>query len=269
VTVQAAPGAAGEISGPATVTQGDSDVPYSIAAIPDATGYSWTLPAGASITTGANTNSITVTFSESATSGMITVYATNDCGNGASSPDFEVTVEPLVPVNLSLNNITVNDTRCYNATKTITVAGSESYFVVESTGNVTLIAGEKILILAGTAVLPGGYLHGYISTVYCGTREPAMVGSPMDIPDIRATASGFIRLYPNPTSDKFTLETHSAGMTSPQTVSIYTMLGDIILQENFSGNISKEFSLEGKPAGIYIIRVSGGENTRVIKVLKN
>jgi hypothetical protein len=43
------------------------------------------ITSGASIASGAGTNSITVNFSGAATSGSISVYGLNSCGNGTSS----------------------------------------------------------------------------------------------------------------------------------------------------------------------------------------
>jgi len=94
VTVVSIPPPAGIITGTATVCQGSNAVAYSVAPIPNATGYVWTLPTGATIATGPNTNSITVNFSFTAVSGNITVYGTNTFGNGAPSPNFAVTVNP-------------------------------------------------------------------------------------------------------------------------------------------------------------------------------
>ena len=42
--------------------------------------------------TGANTNSITVSFSASAQTGSITVYGSNICGDGVASAPFDITV---------------------------------------------------------------------------------------------------------------------------------------------------------------------------------
>ncbi|MCO5265085.1 MAG: hypothetical protein M9948_04295 [Lentimicrobium sp.] len=85
VTANPMPAAAGLISGTNNVCQSTNSVSYSISPIANATGYVWTVPAGASIATGANSNSITVNFSSSAVSGDISVYGTNGCGNGSPS----------------------------------------------------------------------------------------------------------------------------------------------------------------------------------------
>ena len=86
---------AGTISGTASVCQEQTGVSYSVATINRATDYIWTLPAGASIVSGSNTNSITVDFSAVAVSGNITVQGSNAAGTGAVSPNYAVTVNPL------------------------------------------------------------------------------------------------------------------------------------------------------------------------------
>ncbi|MFN8207170.1 MAG: hypothetical protein U0T82_07150 [Bacteroidales bacterium] len=95
IAVSLLPVAAGLVSGTSTVCQGQSAVAYSVPAIANATGYSWTLPSGATIATGANTNSITVNYGTSAVSGNISVTGTNSCGSGTASSAFPVTVNPL------------------------------------------------------------------------------------------------------------------------------------------------------------------------------
>jgi len=95
VTVLYLPDPAGVISGTATLCGGTQGVAYSVAPIGNATAYVWTLPAGATIASGAGTNNITVNFASNASSGNVTVYGNDVCGNGAVSPAFAVTVNPL------------------------------------------------------------------------------------------------------------------------------------------------------------------------------
>lgn len=94
-TVNFLPAAAGIITGTASVCLGQTGVSYSVTAIANATDYIWTLPSGATIASGANTNNITVDFDATAVSGNITVQGSNDCGVGPVSADFAVTVNPL------------------------------------------------------------------------------------------------------------------------------------------------------------------------------
>lgn len=89
----ALPAGAGPISGPVAVCQGTSNN-YSVGTISGATGYVWSVPSGASITSGQNTTSVIVSFSNTAVSGNISVYGTNGAGNGAPS-NLGITVNPL------------------------------------------------------------------------------------------------------------------------------------------------------------------------------
>ncbi|MCC6768338.1 MAG: beta-glycosidase, partial [Bacteroidia bacterium] len=77
ITVNPIPMAAGVISGSSIVCQGQNAVAYTVPAISNATSYVWTLPNGANGTS--TTNSISVDYSSSATSGNITVKGINSC----------------------------------------------------------------------------------------------------------------------------------------------------------------------------------------------
>ncbi|MBU0488210.1 MAG: hypothetical protein KKD31_09715, partial [Bacteroidetes bacterium] len=96
ITVNSAPAAAGTISGTSSTCMGTSGVPFSVGAISGATSYVWAY-SGSGATINGSTNSVTVDFSASATSGNLTVYGTNSCGNGTASPAFSVTVSNCSP----------------------------------------------------------------------------------------------------------------------------------------------------------------------------
>ena len=92
IVVTLKPGAAGEIIGATTFTEGSIGEPYTVLPIDNATSYTWTLPTGATIDTGSGTNSITVNFSSTAQPGQITVYGSNLCGDGVASAPLALTV---------------------------------------------------------------------------------------------------------------------------------------------------------------------------------
>lgn len=91
ITVNAIPSSAGIISGNATVCQGQKAVNYTVPVIANATSYIWTLPDG--VTGTSTTNSISVDYSMSATSGGIEVFGRSSCGDGSPSI-IAVTVNP-------------------------------------------------------------------------------------------------------------------------------------------------------------------------------
>ena len=94
-----APAATGSITGSSPVCANQTGATYSVSAVTGAAGYVWTYTGtGFTIASGNNTNSITANFSAGATSGNLTVYATNACGNGTASPAYPITVtsSPLI-----------------------------------------------------------------------------------------------------------------------------------------------------------------------------
>jgi hypothetical protein len=83
VTVSAIPATPGVISGPSAVCPNSAGDVYSIASVPGAVSYNWSIPGGASITSNAGT-SITVTFGVSP-AGTVSVTAQNTCGTSSPS----------------------------------------------------------------------------------------------------------------------------------------------------------------------------------------
>gem|GEM_PF-816830 len=88
------PEPAGVITGTPSVCVGQTGIPYSIPPIPNASGYTWSY-SGTGATIIGSTNAITINFSAVATSGILTVFGTNSCGNGPVSPDYYITVNPI------------------------------------------------------------------------------------------------------------------------------------------------------------------------------
>jgi len=158
VQVSPLPGAAGAVTGPAAVCQGATGIVYSTGAIPNAITYIWSLPAGVTITSGAGTNQITVNFGPTATSGQITVTGNNTCGNGTTSPLFQVSVDlPPGPAGV----ITGRDTVCAAETGVVyqvdPVQNATSYEWALPTGAViTSGAGtNQITVTFGTIPVSG------------------------------------------------------------------------------------------------------------------
>lgn len=97
------PDAAGSITGPATICQGEKSITYTVPLIHNATSYRWTLPDGS---TGSSTsNSIKVDFSTNAESGTLSVRGINESGEGRSSSIY-ITVNNLPKI--SFTNKTTN-----------------------------------------------------------------------------------------------------------------------------------------------------------------
>ncbi len=70
----------GSVTGPASAVCPGTTKNYSVPSVPGVT-YNWTAPANASIISGQGSNSVTVTFGGSFTSGTLSVTAVNGCGS--------------------------------------------------------------------------------------------------------------------------------------------------------------------------------------------
>lgn len=133
----------GSISGLTAVCAGQTGVTYTVSGVVDATGYNWTVPAGATIASGAGTSSITVDFGT--TSGDVTVTPTSGSGACLGNPiAYGVTVNPIP----SGGSISGPASICENATG---VAYSVSG-VSDATGyNWTVPSGAAIASGAGSS----------------------------------------------------------------------------------------------------------------------
>ena len=141
----------GTITGDNAVCPGEEGVIYSISPVENATGYNWTVPDGALIINGENTNLITVNYSNTAISGNVTVYGTNPCGSGPSS-QLAVTVSTL-----PIANAGADFSIPYGTSTTLSAAsgGSGSYAYHWSPEELLVnpdVQNPQTVILTGTAV---------------------------------------------------------------------------------------------------------------------
>jgi hypothetical protein len=183
----------------------------------------------------------------------------------------------LLGSNLSLGGMTIsgNDNRCFQSTGTISVGGDEKSFQVESGSAVHLIAGQKISMFPDAIVVPGAYLHAYISSNgdYCNNPQAPVSGK-----DSNGSAettgvavhdqNTFFKLYPNPTSDSFTLELSSDPGESGVYIRCYDLMGSLIMEKAFHKGIKHELSLAGHASGIYLLRVMMEGETGIEKIIK-
>lgn len=123
LNVISSPATPGTISGNTLVCQGKTGEPYFISSVANATGYTWSFPAGVAINTGSLTNAITANFSTTATSGNIGVSAYNSCGS-SSTTNLSVTANPL-PTKPTA--ITGTNTVCQGESGVVYVATNLNY----------------------------------------------------------------------------------------------------------------------------------------------
>lgn len=166
------------ISGSAQVCQGASGIVYSTSAQSGA-GYNWTVPTGVTITSGQGTNSITTTWSGSASGGAISVSVSNSCGNVTANFNVTTLALPTIPVISGVSSV------CPGAT-------GVTFSIPAQTGvtyNWTVPSGVTITAGQGTTSIstswPAGAASGNVAvslTNSCGsvsaTRAVTVSGSP-------------------------------------------------------------------------------------------
>lgn len=128
---------------------------YSVNPVIGATSYTWSVPAGAIISSGQGTNMISVDFSSGAVSGDICVFSSTSCG---SSADVCLAINVLNTIPAKPLSISGNILPCANATGIVyscpTVANASSYqWTVPVTA--TIISGQ------GTSTITVDFLSNF------------------------------------------------------------------------------------------------------------
>ena len=94
-----APATPGSITGNLTPCQNTTGIAYSVAAVPGATSYNWTVPPGTTVASGQGTASITLNIGT--TNGNVCITASNACGTSAPSC-IAITLSPTTPAQPSV-----------------------------------------------------------------------------------------------------------------------------------------------------------------------
>ena len=85
ISLSSGPPVPSVITGPGAAIAGNTGLVYSVNPVTGAIGYDWNVPTNAVITSGQNTNSITVDFLSGFTGGIISVKSLSDCAESAAS----------------------------------------------------------------------------------------------------------------------------------------------------------------------------------------
>ena len=177
-----------------------------------------------------------------------------------------------VPAGYSVQDTTVGagQSACFNATQNIYVAGNGTFFHVPAGGNVTMIAGSKIIFYPGTAVFSGGYLHGYITAnnLYCNGMPPyAPLYEALESPPVVRGTDHFT-VYPNPVSGKCFIALPRGKPAGPVDVGVYAISGKLIRTLRFNSGITPEIDMERLLPGLYFFRISTATSVETHKVIR-
>lgn len=197
-SLSAKPTAPAAINGVTTVCTGNYT--YSIAAVTNATSYSWSLPANASLLSGQGSTSIVVSYTGSFVSGNISVTASN-CAGTSTAKTLAITKTPKAPAAIAgpVYNICVSTTGIVYSIAAI--PGAVNYTWVVTGG--TIISGQgtvaitvdfpasfttaTIKVAANTACATG--LFKTLKVYQAPNKPAAITGSTLVCPGVNYTYS--------------------------------------------------------------------------------
>jgi hypothetical protein len=253
VSITSAP-IAGAISGPASTCPHTTNIDYSIPNLASATEYAWSLPNGATIISGANTNTITVSFAT--TGGSIQVTPINICGNGTASVK-SVTITSIgtapcvAPTTSDISGPASISPNQQNVTYTVTNNSGSTYTWTVPAG-ATIVSGQgtnSIVVSFGTT---GGTVTVQESNAY-GTAATVSKTTTIISTGLSMGLEFDLALYPNPTNQYSILTAKNIDLSTVH-VLIIDMNGRIVSEDTWV--TSNELAIgEELQAGIYIIQL--------------
>ncbi|MBK9731272.1 MAG: T9SS type A sorting domain-containing protein [Chitinophagaceae bacterium] len=260
-TIPVTPGTiTGQLSGVCSSTKS-----YSIAAVAGATSYTWSVPAGASISSGQGTVNLSASFTSSFSSGNISVVAGNTCGNSGASA-ITVAGVPAQP-----GTITGPVSVCHNQSNIVysiaAVTGATSYTWTVPAGT-TIRTGQgttSIKVRFGNSA--GNVTVTPVNACGSGTIKSVAVAMPCrdESIDISETILD-LNVFPNPFTDKTTV-TFMPSQDEDAAISIYDITGKellVLFDGKANGDETYTLTFDGSsfPQGIYFLRLetSNGEN---------
>jgi len=170
------PNPAGTISGTATVCPGQTNVPYTVPAITNATTYIWSYSGLGATIINSSTRTPTITFAVNATSGNLTVLGVNACGNGTISANYAVTVSPQPTVaNAGPDQSVASATSFILAANTPTV-GTGVWTIVSGPSTASSQLGNTTIPgTTFTPASPGTYVLNWAISNSCGSSSDQVV----------------------------------------------------------------------------------------------
>ena len=234
----------GIISGDISICLGQESSTYTVPEIKNATYYTWSLPDGS--TGNSKSNSITVTYSDSATSGNISVKGENTCGiSPMSTLPVRIIKKPVTPVITQKDNILYSDA----------IEGNqwfdENGLIINATAK------------AYTVTSSGNY---YVIVTHSGCKSDASEKITVNITGVKQGKEvSIINVYPNPVINELNIEMNENN--TPVNFEIFNSSGEIIFRDIMveKYTVQTRFMIPG----FYIIKFDNGKTLKFRKIIKD
>ncbi len=256
-------GIAGILNGVCATSQS-----YTAASVSGATGYNWTVTGG-TILTGQGTQTISVQWNSTGTSGILEVAAVNGCGTGLVR-SVGITLKPETAA--AISGPAALCAGSVNNMFSIPVANGASTYIWQITpAGSNIVSGQGSTSISATWGSSSGTVLCTPSNA-CGTSKTktftvtvnCRIGNG-EVAD--ETASMELTAYPNPFNGKINLLLNSS---NDATVNIkVTDIAGRIISEQFI-NANTVYSLgEYLPGGIYFVAAKQNDTVKTIRIVKN
>ncbi len=164
------PGTPASITGPLIPCANTSGNVYACPAVANAEAYNWEVPTGATIVSGANTNSITVDLASSFTSGYVRVSATN-CAGTSSKRTITIYGKPSTPGTITgiINGACAGSSNVPYSIASVAAANSYTW---TAPANATIVSGQgtSSILVSYNATFTSGTLSVIASNI-CGNSS--------------------------------------------------------------------------------------------------
>ena len=253
-----APATPGTISGLSQGVCPNTTQTYTINPVNNATSYTWTAPANASVVSGQGSTTVTIAFSAGfGTSGVLSVKAVN-CIGSSGNRNLTIQRNPAQPSAIqSVSSVCPN---AQGVVFSVTNVPGYTYNWVVPNG-CTIVSGQG----SNSVVVNWGASSGSIAvqaSVPCGavssfrSKFISVVSCTSALPKYNPMALESVDLYPNPASQQATLFVSSVE-TGSYLLEIFDLQGRLIQRENgmaVRGNNEITLDLSAYTSGMYWLR---------------
>jgi hypothetical protein len=240
----------GTVSGNNTVCEGTNTVSYTVPAFTGATGYTWTVPAGATIASGQGTTSITVNYPSGATSGNVSVVATaSGCQSNASARAITVNPAPAKP------------TITFTSPNLSTQAGFASYKWFRN--GVEIPGATTNTYNAFSGLGSGDYTVEVTNASSCKNNSDIFPLVITGLNDVFVEGSK-ISVFPNPVKENLVLKVTQQTFRKME-ITVINAEGKIVKQAVVQNGVT-EIKMNDLTPGYYLVRISGNKENKTVKI---
>jgi large repetitive protein len=228
---------------------------YSVSNIVTATSYTWTPPAGASITSGQGTRIVNVAYTGAFVSGQLQVYASNACGNSGVRTSALITGAPEKPtVVTGLNAVCANAAGVAYSVPVVFNANSYTWTVPSGATVATGQGTNSVTVNWGTTA-------GNVSVTATNTCGTSLATNLAVVINCRISSTinpeTNLNVYPNPAAYEFVVEYDAVNVSGYQ-FELVDLSGRVVnsrLQTSVKGLNKVVIDVRELPRGAYILKI--------------